>query len=319
MATSSPASSSRGGEESGFATLAFNGSATPQTQRTSAFDMPKTSLRGLNKPKCVQCGNVARSRCPFQCCKNCCYTAQNPCHIHVLVVKQNSTLPEKTPTNASPSLEQTPKDTSSINSSWRLNSLRQLSSRYLDSLRARKQPGKKDTGLINKWKITKLREHMQENVEAECEAFDRYMQNVSLLEEVFSESTSDVFISNVRLGLKSDVERSAAFKERLRNIVDQKLMELNGINYEGTELLEVVRQRSERNSATNDLITRLSKVRGEDDLKPCIEICARLVGDMSEGQSYCFSNKACVGLQVDQELVSKIDAEFSSSKEVVQL
>lgn len=155
-------------------------------------------------------------RCPFQCCKNCCYTAQNPCHIHgmnhtkilfdlnsiwmelnpflskfislkcnpylnflwifsdllVLVVKQNSTLPEKTPTAASPSLEHTPKDNASIkyfsfhndnflgyncfhiwkeiilsesfnSTSWRLNSLRQLSSRYLDSLRARKHPGKK--------------------------------------------------------------------------------------------------------------------------------------------------------------------------------
>lgn len=60
MATSSPASSSRGGDESGLAIPSFNGSATPQ--RTSAFDMPKPSLRGLNKPKCVKCGNVARSR-----------------------------------------------------------------------------------------------------------------------------------------------------------------------------------------------------------------------------------------------------------------
>lgn len=60
MATSSPASSSRGGDESGVAISAFNGSGTPQ--RTTAFDMPKPSLRGLNKPKCVKCGNVARSR-----------------------------------------------------------------------------------------------------------------------------------------------------------------------------------------------------------------------------------------------------------------
>ncbi|CAN1748511.1 hypothetical protein LINPERHAP1_LOCUS3427 [Linum perenne] len=42
---------------------------------------PKT-LRGLNKPKCIQCGNVARSRCPYQSCKSCCSKAQNPCHIH---------------------------------------------------------------------------------------------------------------------------------------------------------------------------------------------------------------------------------------------
>ncbi|KAF3336060.1 hypothetical protein FCM35_KLT20567 [Carex littledalei] len=316
MATSSPASSSRGGDESGVTIPAFNGSATPQ--RTSAFDMPKPSLRGLNKPKCVKCGNVARSRCPFQCCKNCCYTAQNPCHIHVLVVKQNSTLPDKAPTAASPSLEQTPKDPSSINTSWRLNSLRQLSSRYLDSLRARKHPAKKDTGLINKWKIMKLREHLEGNVEAESEAFDRYMQNVSLLGEVFSENTTDISISNVKLGLKSNIEKSAASKKRLRNIVDQKLKELSCTTY-GQELEEVVRQRSDRTSTTNDLITRLSKVRGEDDLKPCIDICTWLFGDMSEGQSYCFSNKVCVGVQVDQEYITKIDTEFSSLEQVVQL
>jgi hypothetical protein len=28
----------------------------------ATFDMPKPNLRGLNKPKCIQCGNVARSR-----------------------------------------------------------------------------------------------------------------------------------------------------------------------------------------------------------------------------------------------------------------
>ncbi|GJN39768.1 hypothetical protein PR202_gb28907 [Eleusine coracana subsp. coracana] len=61
-----------------------NGNGTPQKPPipAAAFDMPKPNLRGLNKPKCIQCGNVARSRCPFQCCKACCYKAQNPCHIH---------------------------------------------------------------------------------------------------------------------------------------------------------------------------------------------------------------------------------------------
>lgn len=165
----------------------------------------------------------------------------------------------------------------------------------------------------------KLREHLEGNVEAESEAFDRYMQNVSLLEEVFSESTTDISISNVKLGLKSNIEQSADSKKRLRNIVDQKLKELSCTTYEGTELLQVVKQRSERNSTTNDLMTRLSKVRGEDDLKPCIEVSARLFGDMSEGQSYWFSNKACVAVQVDQEHITKIDAELSSLNQAVQL
>ncbi|OEL32130.1 putative pectinesterase/pectinesterase inhibitor 24 [Dichanthelium oligosanthes] len=67
------------------APAAANGNGTPQKPPpvpAAAFDMPKPNLRGLNKPKCIQCGNAARSRCPFQCCKACCYKAQNPCHIH---------------------------------------------------------------------------------------------------------------------------------------------------------------------------------------------------------------------------------------------
>jgi hypothetical protein len=156
-------------------------------------------------------------------------------------------------------------------------------------------------------------------VEAESEAFDRYLQNVSLLEEVFSENTTDISFSYVKLGMKSNLEKSAASKKKLRNLVDQKLKELSCTTYEGTELLEVVRQRSERNSTTNDLITRLGKARGEDDLKPCIEISTRLFGDMSERQSYCFSNKACVGVQVDQDHITTIDAELSSLNQVVQL
>lgn len=44
-----------------------NGSVTPQ--RSPSFDLPKQSLRGIKKPKCIKCGNIARSRyglhCPF--------------------------------------------------------------------------------------------------------------------------------------------------------------------------------------------------------------------------------------------------------------
>jgi hypothetical protein len=42
-----------------------NSNGTPQKPPpipAAAFDMPKPNLRGLNKPKCIQCGNVARSR-----------------------------------------------------------------------------------------------------------------------------------------------------------------------------------------------------------------------------------------------------------------
>lgn len=77
--------------------------------------VPPKSQRGQNKPKCKQCGNVARSRsliqfyhffssllcfdsvinfnsntiviilfyrCPYENCKSCCSRNQNPCPIH---------------------------------------------------------------------------------------------------------------------------------------------------------------------------------------------------------------------------------------------
>ncbi|KAJ6706041.1 ELECTRON CARRIER/IRON ION-BINDING PROTEIN [Salix purpurea] len=70
--------------------MSNNSSETGQTSistaagGTTSFSAPPKTLRGLNKPKCIQCGNVARSRCPYQSCKSCCSRAQNPCHIHVL-------------------------------------------------------------------------------------------------------------------------------------------------------------------------------------------------------------------------------------------
>ncbi|URD86802.1 hypothetical protein MUK42_28173 [Musa troglodytarum] len=79
MASSSPVSISKIGD-SIIAITATNGDTTPQ--QPGSYELPKPSLRGLNKPKCIKCGNVARSRCPFQSCKSCCAKAENPCHIH---------------------------------------------------------------------------------------------------------------------------------------------------------------------------------------------------------------------------------------------
>ncbi|KAL3019143.1 hypothetical protein AAZX31_05G066200 [Glycine max] len=61
-----------------------NATAKPGTLGVGvgAAPTPPKSQRGHNKPKCKQCGNVARSRCPYECCKSCCSRNQNPCHIH---------------------------------------------------------------------------------------------------------------------------------------------------------------------------------------------------------------------------------------------
>ncbi|KAJ0105825.1 hypothetical protein Patl1_18318 [Pistacia atlantica] len=213
-------------------------------------DTPPKTLRGLNKPKCIQCGNVARSRCPYQSCKSCCSKAQNPCHIHVL--KANATFPDKAPTSSSPSLEQKSSDVSPAGNSLRVASLRQLSSNFAQfnnvqmPLRSRKPLTRKDASVINEWRFSKLKEYKDRNIEVENEAFDRYMQNISLLEEVFSvksileefnedessisnpnstsvEEDSEMMISGLKLKLKSNPKRSENFRRRIEQIVDQGL------------------------------------------------------------------------------------------------
>ncbi|XP_071706206.1 uncharacterized protein [Rutidosis leptorrhynchoides] len=108
MATASPALSNNSADTT---SITGSGNATSAVVRTTAstINSPMTmnsmsinnskNLRGLNKPKCHKCGNVARSRCPYQACKSCCAKAQNPCHIHVL--KAASSLPDKTPSSGS--------------------------------------------------------------------------------------------------------------------------------------------------------------------------------------------------------------------------
>ncbi|KAK6935055.1 hypothetical protein RJ641_035210 [Dillenia turbinata] len=105
----------------------------------TATSTPPRTLRGLNKPKCIKCGNVARSR-----------------------------------------------------TSIRASSLRQLSNNFAQfnsvqvPFRSKKPLTRKDAAAINEWRFSKLKEFRERNIEAENEAFDRYMRNISLLEEVFS-------------------------------------------------------------------------------------------------------------------------------------
>eukprot|EP00249_Psilotum_nudum_P018094 c26635_g1_i3 orf=111-1319(+) len=137
-------------------------------------EQPKgVSMRGRKKHKCIICGNTARSRCPFHACKSCCVKARNPCVIHVIK------------TNHPPG--QLQQSSSSIAAgSTNLSSTQQS----YDNIRLRtaKSSGhitRKEATFLNGWRFQKLKEFTEGNLAAEDEAFDRYMQNVSLLEEVF--------------------------------------------------------------------------------------------------------------------------------------
>ncbi|KAJ1279536.1 hypothetical protein BS78_04G163600 [Paspalum vaginatum] len=360
------------GDSPAPAPAAASSNGTPQKPPipAAAFDLPKPNLRGLNKPKCIQCGNVARSRCPFQCCKSCCYKAQNPCHIHVL--KQTTTLPDKPSPTTAPVTEQASTNSAATGSSSRLASLQKLPHHFLNSLRTKKIVTKKDVASINKWRFMKLKEHMQGDIDAENEAYERYTQNVGLLEETFcpaedaaieteAESASseeekmDLLVSEVKVRLKSDNENADSFRERLATVLDQKLKKLhesqNAYEYDKPSdqnqddraypMKFSTKQKMERTAKMNELLGKLTRARCEEDLKPCRDLIDQLFGKEDDGSSMDKSNrmevepsdqestaavvwrysfpKLCTRLDVDEDVASKVNDEFSSLNELVQL
>ncbi|XP_022747603.1 uncharacterized protein LOC111297217 [Durio zibethinus] len=281
------------------------------------MDNPPKTQRGLNKPKCIQCGNVARSRCPYRSCKSCCSKAQNPCHIHVL--KSNSAFPEKTPTSSTPSSDQKSTQASSQATPLRVPSFKQLSNAFaqFDNLqvRSKKHLTIKDAVALNEWRFSKLKEFKDRNIEIENDAFDRYMQNISLLEEVFSPKSihegsdgdevsnegegskpspiakEDEFLmmtSGLKLKLRLDPVRTDNCRKRIQQIVDQGIKKLrtsetndgandpDDQNKQDSRLNKVKSLCVERASVLSDLVDKLNKARNEDDLKSCLEMKAQL-------------------------------------------
>ncbi|KAE8662567.1 putative BOI-related E3 ubiquitin-protein ligase 2-like [Hibiscus syriacus] len=290
--------------------------ATPHPPPFQRMDtLPKTQ-RGLNKPKCIQCGNVARSRCPYRSCKSCCSKAQNPCHIHVL--KSSSAFPEKPPTSSTPSSEQKSTQASSQVTPLRAPSFRQLSNAFaqFDNLqvRTKKHLTRKDAIALNEWRYSKLKEFKDGNIEIENDAFNRYMQNISLLEEVFSiksmdegsnedggskprptskEDKTSVMSSGLKLTLKSDPVRTNNARKRIKQIVDQGIEKLqrteanDGANVPDDQnkldsrLKKVKSLWVERASVVSDVVDKLNKARNEEDLKYCLEMKAHLYNQSS--------------------------------------
>ncbi|XP_039063252.1 uncharacterized protein LOC120207931 [Hibiscus syriacus] len=260
---------------------------------------------GLNKPKCIQCGNVARSRCPFRSCKSCCSKAQNPCHIHVL--KSNSAFPDKSKTSSTPSSDQKSTQSSSQVTSLRVPSYRQLSNAFaqFDNLlvRTKKHVTRKDAIALNEWRFSKLKEFKDRNIEIENNAFDRYMQNISLLEEVFSTETVDegselsptsqegetlVMTSGMKLRLRLNPVRTNNARKRIQQIVDQGIQKLQKSepNDGSTDPNDqnkldnmLKREKSlwvERSSRLSNIVNKLNKARNEEDIESCLEMKAQL-------------------------------------------
>ncbi|KAH7292117.1 hypothetical protein KP509_29G052300 [Ceratopteris richardii] len=221
---------------------------TPRTPQQSLSTSPASttepastktlSMRGRKRHKCMVCGNIARSRCPFFSCKGCCVKAGNACHIHVL--------------KASPS------DENVQGSAAAQGSIAPAVVKHpYDNLRLRtlRPPGiitRKEAGTINSWRFRKLRSFMEGISAYEDDAFDRYMQNNLLLDELFNVSDSDTRYREqpLPLGTCSTYERSEgeidtamvsailrarqrmsfkkreAHRQRLRRTIDRSLQKL---------------------------------------------------------------------------------------------
>jgi len=160
----------------------------------------------------------------------------------------------------------------------------------------------------------KLKEHMQGDIDAENEAYERYTQNVGLLEETFcpmedaaneseAETTSseeermDLLVSEAKVRLKSDNENADSFKERVATILDEKLKKLQESQsaYEDdkpsdqdqddhtTPVKFSAKQKMERAAKFNELLGKMTRARSEDDLKPCRDLIEQLFGKENGG------------------------------------
>ncbi|GFQ05058.1 hypothetical protein PHJA_002649900, partial [Phtheirospermum japonicum] len=240
--------------------------------------------------------------------KRCCAKAQNPCHIHVL--KGNSSLLDKPPSSSSPLFDQ---QSTEVSHSGSFHRLRQLSSNFSQfsnlqtPLRSRRPLTKKDEKVINEWRFLKLKEFKDGNIEAETEAFDRYVQNVGLLEEVFLVKSADdeqsslvnsssdgenneMVVQGLKLKLRSNTVRTDNLRKRIQFIVDQGLRKLgktesvSGCNSdlsdrEGHGIKDKKRIKSLQGEvaiALTDLNDKLNKARNEDDLKACREMASEM-------------------------------------------
>nr|GEU84743.1 hypothetical protein [Tanacetum cinerariifolium] len=305
--------------------------------------------RVANKPKCEYCGNVARSRCPFYACKNCCAKEQNLCHIHVL--KGNPSVPDKLPSSSSPSFDQQSKELSSFRNPYRGATYQKFSSKFsrfnnLLPVRAKKPLTIKEASETNEWRFSKLKEYKERNIEIENEAFDRYLHNITLLEDVFAvnskleepakddlEGKCGTLISELKMKLRADPVRTENLRDRMRFTVNNALRKLKCETPTGNDETELVnRPKEARYSSLVELNKKLSNARTDEDLKSCKLLKAQLFNqsdskaeqpDQHDGKpeqkSGSLPSNWFSTITIDQGELSNIDAQYSSLEAIENL
>lgn len=206
-----------------------------------------------------------------------------------------------------------------------------------------------------------MKEFRDANVEAESEAFDRYMQNVGLLEDVFRASdewssgeklspnvdNSERMVHDLKLKLRSDQATTDNLRKRIQHIIDQGLKkvgkpdDVSDTEGDGRMTKKIKSLQSEKAIALTDLNDKLNKARNEDELKSCWEMASQVFqwktkkgeAEADAGESSCRENddsstkqeshsfppKWVNPVTIDEQALSRIDAQFSSLEEVQDL
>ncbi|KAL2901611.1 Anaphase-promoting complex subunit cut9 [Bienertia sinuspersici] len=222
---------------------------------------------------------------------------------------------------------------------------------------------------INEWRFAKLKEHNQGNIEAENEAFDRYMRNISLLEELFDvnsempdENSTMVsnppttscekmdIISETKVMLRSNPGRIDMFRKRIRQTIDEGLKKLRSCNSidgpssldsEGDLAAKASKSSwSGNNAAWTELNMKLNRARNEEDLKLCIQSRPNITGqqklisgkhteksevlqtsqnDLPLAQESDVISKLLKTTEIDQDALNSVDFHFSSLEEIEDL
>ncbi|KAL6548006.1 hypothetical protein OROHE_009711 [Orobanche hederae] len=231
---------------------------------------------------------------------------------------------------------------------WRENfhRLRQLSSNFAQfsnlqtPFRSRKPLTKKDAQIINEWRFLKLKEFQDRNIETETEAFDRYVQNVGLLEEIFlvnsmaddhnqddqppaRNSSSDGdnaerIVQVLKLKLGSNPVGIDNLRKLVQYIVDQGLRKLGNAELvdctsdpEGFGIMakKIKSLPGEVAIALSDLNDKLNKAINEDDLKACREAASEMF-NWNTKRSLAEAAEFLVPSQKDPKCDSSIQQQF---------
>lgn len=142
-------------------------------EEKEALRKAEARRRGMEKRKCSNCGNYARSKCEFMCCKKCCVEKNNPCKIHVLP-----------PPETTPKVAQIVKPNAKFQEQPRTINLTGTKANKLRDLREVLEYYQKDMASIIQWR-EELNQTTVETEEAEAdEAMERYLRNAKWMQEL---------------------------------------------------------------------------------------------------------------------------------------